>query len=194
MFKEKFSILKNIIYITLLGIHAFLFVYFLYSTFLNYIIMVISSLSIVSLITIAFYSFLTTKSYYYYSYIGIIICSFPIIFIVPLGAMLIVPELIILVILMLLGLDEGTSYYYKTRVDKKANLFQHDPAVTNLRSGAPKSVAFRMDEVWNPDSTLPMPNVDGSLDKGNLKMQLITFLLTIVFFICSVFSVYNFYS
>jgi len=95
--------------------------------------------------------------------------------------MLIVPELIILVILMLLGLDEGTSYYYKTRVDKKANLFQHDPAVTNLRSGAPKSVAFRMNEVWNPDSTLPMPNIDGSLDKGNLKMQLITFLLTIVF-------------
>ena len=194
MFKEKTSILKNIIYLTLLGIHAFLFVYFLYNTFLNYIIIIISSLTIVILITLAFSSFLTTKSYYYYFFIGIIICSFPIIFIVPLGAMLIVPELIILVILMLLGLDEGTSYYYKTRVDKKANLFQHDPAVTNLRSGAPKSVAFRMDEVWNPDSTLPMPNIDGSLDKGNLKMQLITFLLTIVFFICSVFSVYNFYS
>ena len=190
MFKEKTSILKNIIYLTILGIHAFLFVYFLYNTFLNYIIIVISSLTVVSLITLAFYSFLTTKSYYYYFYIGIIICSAPIIFIVPLSAILIVPELIIIVISMLLRLDEGTSYYYKSRVNKKANLFQHDPAVTNLRSGAPKSVAFRMDEVWNPDSTMPMPNTDVRLDKSNLKMQIITFLLTIVYFICSVISVY----
>ena len=190
MFKGKTSILKNIIYLTILGIHAFLFVYFLYNTFLNYIIIVISSLTVVSLITLAFYSFLTTKSYYYYFYIGIIICSAPIIFVVQLSAILIVPELIILLILMLRGLDEGTSYYYKSRVNKKANLFQHDPAVTNLLSGAPKSVAFRMDEVWNPDSTMPMPNTDVRLDKSNLKMQIITFLLTIVYFICSVISVY----
>jgi len=194
MFKGKTSILKNIIYLTILGIHAFLFVNFLYTTFLNYIIIIICSLTIVSLITLAFYSFLTTKSYYYYFYIGIIICSFPIIFIVPFSAILIVPELIILVILTLLGLDEGTSYYYKMRVNKKANLFQHDPAVTNLRSGTPKSVAFRMDEVWNPDSTVLMQNTDVSLDMSNLKMQIITFLLTIVYFICSVISVYIFYS
>jgi hypothetical protein len=91
---------------------------------------------------------------------------------------------------MLLRLDEGTKFYYKMRVNKTANLFQHDPAVTNLRSGAPKSVAFRMDEVWNPGSTMPMPNTDVKLDKSNLKMQIITFLLTIVYFICSVISVY----
>ena len=193
MFKGKSSILKNIIYLTLLGIHAFLFVYFLYNTFLNYIIIIISSLTIVSLITLAFYSFLSTKSYYYYFYIGIIICSAPIIFIVPLSAILIVPELIILVILMLRGIDEGTSYYYKMRVNKKANLFQHDPAVTNFRSATPKSLAFRMDEVWNPDNTLPMPKSDVCLKKNNLKvkMQIITFLLTIVYFICSVISVYS---
>ena len=194
MFKGKFSILKNIIYLTILGVHTFLFVYFLYNTFLNYIIIIINSLTIVSLIILAFYSFLTTKSYYYYFYIGIIICSAPIIFIIPLSAILIVPELIILIILMLLGLDAGTSYYYKSRVNKKANLFQHDPAVTNLRSGAPKAVAFKMDEFWNPDSTLPMPNTDVSFDKSNVKMQIITFLLTIVYFICSVISVYTFYS
>ena len=193
MYKGKIHILKDIIYITLLVIHAILFAYFLYYAFLNYIITVISSLTIVSLVTLAFYSFLTTKSYYYYFYIGIIICSFSIIFIVPLSAILIVPELIILVILMLRGLDTGTIYY-KMRVNKKANLFQHDPAVTNLRSGAPKSVAFKMDEVWNPDSTMPMPNTDVSLDKSNLKMQILTFLLTIVYFICSVISVYIFYS
>ena len=79
------------------------------------------------------------------------------------------------------------------RVNKTANLFQHDPAVTNLRSGAPKAVAFKMEEVWNPDSTVPMPNTDPSLDESNLKMQIITFLLTIVYFICSVISLYSIY-
>jgi hypothetical protein len=146
-----------------------------------------------SLIILAFYSFLTTKSYYYYCYIGIIICSFPIIFKVQLSAILVVPELVILVILSVYGLDSGTAYY-KTRVNKKANLFQHDPAVTNLRSGTPKALAFRMDEVWNPDSTLPMSNTNVSLNKSNINMQIVTFLLTIIYFICSVISVYNFIS
>ena len=193
MFKGKASILKNIIYLTILGIHAFLFVYFLYNTFFNYIIIVISSLTIVSLITLAFYSFLTTKSYYYYFYIGIIICSTPIIFIeIQYSAVLIVPELIILLILMARGLDAGTIYY-KMKVDKKASIMHHDPAVFNLYSRISVKPG-RMNEVWNPDSTLPMPNIDGSLDKGNLKMQIITFVLTFVFFICSIISVYIFYS
>jgi len=192
MFKGKISILKNIFYLTILVIHAILFAYFLYNTFLNYIIIVISSLSILSLITLAFYSFLTSKSYYYYFYIGIILCSFPIIFIVHLGALLIVPELIILLILMARGLDAGTIYY-KMKVDKKASIMHHDPAVFNQYSRISVKPG-RMDEVWNPDSTLPMPNIDASLDKGNQKMQLITFLLTIVYFICSAISVYIFYS
>jgi len=136
MFKEKASVLKNIIYLTVLVIHAFLFGYFLSITFLTYIIITLCSLTAVSLITLAFYSFLTTKSYYYYFYIGIIICSFPIIFIVPLSAILVVPELVILVILSAYGLDSGTTYY-KMRVNKQMNLFQHDPAVTNLLSGTP---------------------------------------------------------
>ena len=190
MFKGKASVLKNIIYLMILSIHTFLFVFFLYNTYLNYTSIIISSLTILILITLAFYSFLTTKPYFYYFYVGIIICSFPIIFIINLSALLIVPELVILIILMLLGLDAGTSYYYKSRVNQKANLFQHDPAVTNLRSGAPKAVAFKMDEVWNPDSTLLMPKTDVSIDRSNVKMQIITFLLTIVYFISSVISVY----
>jgi len=190
MFKGKISILKNIVYLTLLGIHAFLFVYFLYNTFLNYFIIIITSLTIVSLITLAYYSFLTTKSYYYYFYIGIIICSAPIIFVVSLSALLIVPELIILMILLLRGLEPG-SIYYKMKVDKKASTLHHDPAVFNLRSRIAVNPG-RMNEVWNPDSTLPMPNTGAGLEKSNLKMQIITFLLTIVYFICAVISVYNF--
>ena len=191
MFKEKASVLKNIIYLTVLVIHAFLFGYFLSITFLTYIIITLCSLTAVSLITLAFYSFLTTKSYYYYFYIGIIICSFPIIFIVPLSAILVVPELVILVILSAYGLDSGTTYY-KMRVKKQANLFQHDPAVTNLLSGTPKALAFRMEEIWNPDSTIQLPNTDVGFKKNNsrVKMQIITFLLTIIYFICSVISVY----
>ena len=194
MFKGKNALLENIIYLTVLGIHAFLFVYFLYISFFNYIIIIFSSLTIVSLITLAFYSFLTTKSYYYYLSIAIVICSAPIFFIVPLSIVLIVPELVILMILLITWLDQGTKYYYEMRVDKKANLFQHDPGVTHFRSEGPAALAFRMDEVWNPDSTLPMPNTDVSLDKSNLevKMQIITSLLTSVNFICSIISVYNY--
>ena len=192
MFKGKVSILKNIIYLTVLGVHAFIFVSFLYITFFNYLIIIISSLTIVSLITLAFYSFLTAKSYYYYFYIGIIISSAPIIFIVHLSDVLIVPELIILLILMARGLDSGTIYH-KMKVDKKASIMHHDPAVFNLYSRISVKPG-RMNEVWNPDSTLPMPNIGAGLEKSNINMLIITFLLTIVYFICSVFSVYIFYS
>ena len=192
MFKGKIPILKDIIYITLLVIHAILFAYFLYYAFFNYFFTVISSLTIVSLVTLAFYSFLTTKSYYYYFYIAIILCSFPIIFIVQYSAVLIVPELIILLILMARGLDSGTIYY-KMKVDKKASIMHHDPAVFNLRGRIALNPG-RMNEVWNPDSTVPMPNTGASLKKSNLKMQIITFLLTIVYFICSIISVYVFNS
>ena len=187
MFKGKASILKNIVYLTLLGIHAYLFVSFLYNTFFNYIISIISALTIASLIILAFHSFLTTKSYYYYFYIGIIICSAPIIFVVHLSNLLIVPELIILLVLLARGLDSGTIYY-KMKVDKKASIMHHDPAVFNRYSRISVKPG-RMDEVWNPDSTVPMPNTDVNLDKSNLKMQLITFLLTIVYIICSVTSI-----
>jgi len=187
MIKGKASILKNIIYLTLLGIHAYLFVSFLYNTFFNYIISIISALTITSLIILAFHSFLTTKSYYYYFYIGIIICSTPIIFVVHLSNLLIVPELIILLVLLSRGLDSGTIYY-KMKVDKKASIMHHDPAVFNRYSRISVKPG-RMDEVWNPGSTVPMPNTDANLDKSNLKMQLITFLLTIVYIICSVTSI-----
>ncbi len=135
---------------------------------------------------------MSTKSYYYYFYIGIIICSAPIIFIVPLSAILIVPELIILIILIARSLDEG-AIYYKMKIDKKSSRMHHDPAVFNLRGRLALNPG-RMNEVWNPGGTVPMPNTDVSLDKSNLKMQIITFLLTIVYFICSVISVYIFNS
>ena len=184
MFKGKFSTLKNCIYLMILGLHTFLFAYFIYTTLPDYVITIIPSLSIASLIILGFHSFLTTKSYYFYFYIGIIISSVPLIFIVYLSAILIIPELIILIILLFNGLEQG-SVYYKMRVNKKANLFQHDPAVTHLRSGVPAYLAFRMDEVWNPDSTLPNRSEDKQLEKKtfNVKIQLLSFLLTFVSFI-----------
>jgi hypothetical protein len=90
------------------------------------------------------------------------------------------------------GLNESTIYY-KMKVDKKASVMHHDPAVFNVRGRIALNPG-RMNEVWNPDSTLPMPNTNVSLDKSLVKMQIITFLLTIVYFICSVISVNNFYS
>ncbi len=189
MFNGKVSILKNITYLSLLGIHTFLFLYFLYITFVNFTIIIISSLSIVTLITVAFYSFLTSKSYYYYFYIGIIICSFPIIAIVYLSAILIVPELVILLILSVNGVDDATIFQER-RLNKQANLFQHDPAVAGMLNRNPSALSLRMEEVWNPNGTVPMLDTNVSLDKTKLKMQIVTFLLTIIYFSCSVISVY----
>jgi hypothetical protein len=191
MFKGKLSTLNNIIYLMILGLHTFLFAYFIYNTLPDYVITIISSLSIASLIILGFYSFLTTKSYYYYFYIGIIISSFPVMFVVHLSAILIVPELIILTILLFNGQEQG-SVYYKIRVDKKANLFQHDPAVTHSRRPDAPYLAFRMDEVWNPDSTHPIRSEDKLLEKeaSNVKMQLLGSLLTFVSFISLMIYLY----
>ncbi len=191
MFKGKLSTLKNITYLMILGLHTFYFACFIYNTLPDYVITIISSLSIASLIILGFYSFLTTKSYYYYFYIGIIISSFPVMFIVHLSAILIVPELIILTILLFNGLEQG-SVYYKIRVDKKANLFQHDPAVTHSRRPDAPYLAFRMDEVWNPDSTHPIRSEDKLLEKeaSNVKMQLLGSLLTFVSFISLMIYLY----
>ncbi len=191
MFKGKLSTLKNITYLMILGLHTFYFACFIYNTLPDYVITIISSLSIASLIILGFYSFLTTKFYYYYFYIGIIISSFPVMFIVHLSAILIVPELIILTILLFNGQEQG-SVYYKIRVDKKANLFQHDPAITHSRRPDAPYLAFRMDEVWNPDSTHPIRSEDKLLEKeaSNVKMQLLGSLLTFVSFISLMIYLY----
>jgi len=109
MFEGKFSFLRNLFYLILLSLHAFLFVYFLYYTWFNYMI-IISSLSSVGLVSLALYSFLTNKSFYYYFYIGMILSSIPLVFVVHISAVLIVPELIILLMLMYRRLTIGETY------------------------------------------------------------------------------------
>lgn len=121
MFEGKFSMLRNLFYFMLLGLHASLFAFFFYYSWFNYII-IISSLSSLGLVSLALYSFLTTKSYYYYFYIGIIISSIPLVFVIHLSAVLIVPELIILLMLMYRGLTEGETYI-KTYETGMANRF-----------------------------------------------------------------------
>jgi hypothetical protein len=96
----------------------------------------------------------------------------------------VVPEVIILGILLLNGLNQG-SVYYKMRVNKNANVFQHDPAVTSAYGSVSRILAFKMDEVWNPDSSLPLKSEDKLLEKKTFstKVQLLCFLLTLVSFI-----------
>ena len=195
MFKGKLSTLKNFSYLMILGLHTLIFAYFIFTTLPDYVITITSSLSIASLIILGFYSFLTTKLYYIYFYIGIIISSAPITLILGLTANLIVPELIILIILLFNGLEQG-SVYYRVSVNKKANLLHHDPAVTNFYSGVSKTLAFRMDEVWNPDSTLPTRSADKRIERKifSVKMQLICFSLTIVSLISFIIYVNKFYN
>jgi hypothetical protein len=112
-------------------------------------------------------------------------------FINPLSAILILPELVVLLILILYGLESATKYN-QMRVDKQANLFQHDPAVTGTLRMNPSTLALKMEEVWNPDSTVPTQNTEVSLDRNKLRMLIISSLLTIAYFLCSVITVYFF--
>jgi hypothetical protein len=143
----------------------------------------------VGLTILAFYSFLTNRSYYFYFLIGIVIGSIPIIFIINLGAVLIIPELSLLSILLVRSLYDS-SFYYKSKVDKKASATHQDPAVFNMRSRFGMSSTGRMNEVWNPDSTLPVQKIDPSVEESNPKMQIFTFLLAGILLICSLISVY----
>jgi len=177
MFKGKYSVLKNGVYLALLGVHAVLFIIFLSSVFLSYPVTIASSLTILCLEVLAFYSFLTNKSYYYYFYLGMIVCSFPVIFVVLYGAILVVPELIFLVVLLFY--ERGYSANnQKMRVSKKANFF---------------TIALRTGQVWNPGSSVQTPNTEVKINRGNIIMGIIAFLLTIVLFIGSMLSVYDLY-
>jgi len=190
MFTGKASFLKNLGYLLLLGLNTVIFIYFVLNTYLDYIPTILGSISFTILVGLAFYSFLTSKSYYYYFYIGIILSSIPIIFIIYLSAVFIVPEVIVLVVLLFNGLNQSANYY-KMRVDKKANLLQHDPAVSGIWRMTPGNYAARMDEVWNPDSALPMTNGEVEV-KMNIYLQLLTTLLSSVFFVCAIISVFIF--
>ena len=193
-FKGKLSLLKNLGYLIILGIHTFLYSYFIYSTFFNYTITIISVISFCGLIILALYSFLKSESFYYYFYIGIIISSIPIIFTVYLSAILIVPEVLIIFFLLINSLDLGANYY-KTKVNKKDKGFYHDPAISGIYRPTPGNLGLKMDEVWNPDSTIPIPKQKVDIEKTKLKMslQFINVLLTCAFFICGLILVFNYY-
>ena len=189
MFKGTASLLKNLGYLLLLGLHIVVFIYFLLYTYLNFIPTILSSISFIILVGLALYSFLTSKSYWYYFYIGIVISSIPIVFIIYFSAIFIVPEVIVLVVLLFNGLNQSTNYY-KMRVDKKANLLQHDPAVSGIWRMTPGSYAVKMDEEWNPDSAIDMTKEE-QLDKkvkSNRSLQLLTVLSASVFLICAIIS------
>ena len=187
MFKGKLSTLKNNIYLIILELHTFLFAYFIYTTLPDYVITIISSLSIGSLIILGFYSFLTTKSYYYYFYIGIIVSSVPLIFMLYLSAILIVPELIILLMLMYRGLTIGETYikvYEAGLTNIPTNLTTIDVIPRN---------GSKSKEVWNPDSTLPKRSEVKRLEGKtlNVKMQLLCFILTSVSFISLIIYIFG---
>jgi hypothetical protein len=148
------------------------------------------------LITLGLYSFLTSKHYYYHYYIGIIFSSIPLLFVISFSAIIIIPEVAILLILFFRGTDDSEKYIH-TRVNKKANLFQHDPAISRYKYSAPcpTNLATQMDIVWNPDGTIPLDHEIKMVENRtlSLKNQVIVFIIASVFFVCSVLSVSNYF-
>ena len=195
MFTGKSSIIKNIIVLIILALHAFFYAWFLNYSWFNYILFTISLISFISLICLALLSFLNTKPHFFHFYIGIIISSIPLTFIISFSSILIVPEVIILIILFIRGTDSSEEYL-RMRVKKNANLFQHDPAVTRLYAATPLNLAYKMDVVWNPDSTVHISNDKELLEMKtfSLKMQLISLIFTFLYLACSIIAVNNYYN
>lgn len=173
-----------------MGLHAFIFTYFLLNAFVNLTFTILSSIAFISLIGVGFYTFLASKSYFFYFYIAMIISSIPLILVIPYSGFLTIPESIILVLLLISSLEQGSNYY-KMKVNKKGNVFHHDPGVTHLTYGmqgsVPAASAFRMDEVWNPDSSVPLKSENKMLESKafNKKMQVLG---AIIALICFTFS------
>ena len=194
MFKGKVTFLKNLGYLLLLGLHTVIFIYFLLYSYLDFIPTILCSITFIILIGLALYSFLTSKSYFYYFYFGIVISSIPIVFVIYFSAILIIPEVLVLVVFLFNALDQSSNYY-KMRVDKEANLLQHDPAVSGMLRNTPGYPAFKMDEVWNPDSSIDTPKEEKRDEKvkKNRSPQLLTVLSASVFLICAIISVSYYY-
>ncbi|MBY9003467.1 MAG: hypothetical protein KGD73_05815 [Candidatus Lokiarchaeota archaeon] len=142
---------------------------------------IISSISSVGLVTLAFYSFLTTKSYYYYFYIGIIISSIPLIFVVYISSVLIVPELIILLTLIYRGLTIGETYI-KTYEAGLTNI----PTHLTKTDFIPKNINYRQ-----PESTTSIKNRNNNLENKNynVKILIVSLLLTATFLSSSTISI-----
>ena len=195
MFTGKLSFTKNIIFLIILALHAFFYVWFLNYSWFNSLLFIISIISFISLICLALISFLDSKSHFVHFFIGIIISSIPIIFVVNISSILIVPEVIFLSILFVQGIDRSEAFL-KTRVKKTANLVQHDPAVTHMYAPTPLNLAFKMDIAWNPDSTVHISNDKELLERKtfSLKIQLTSFILSFLYLACSIIVVNNYYN
>lgn len=195
MFKGKLSLIKNGLFLIIITLHGFFYIWFLNYSWFNIFIFTISIISFISLICLALISFLNSESNLFHIYIGIIISSFPIIFIIDISSFLIVPEVIILIILFIQGTDKSEAYL-KTRVKKNANIMQYDPAVTHMYAPTPLNLAFKMNVAWNPDGTIPINDDKALLENKavSLKMQITNILFVFAYLVCSIIVVNNFYN
>lgn len=192
MFRGKYSLLKNVIYFAILALHSLFYLVSLYYTWFNSLVFILSLSSSISLISLALYSYLISKVYFYQFYIAIILSSIPLAFLFEYGAILIVPELIIFLILFLRGTEQSVKYL-QTRVNKKANLFQHDPAIVRFRGPVPLNLGLQMDIIWNPNGTIPIEGEIKPSDK-NISSITVSFILAATYFFCSVIAVSNYYN
>ena len=180
------------IYFAILALHSLFYLVSLYYTWFNSLVFILSLSSSISLISLALYSYLISKVYFYQFYIAIILSSIPLAFLFEYGAILIVPELIILLILFLRGTEQSVKYL-QTRVNKKANLFQHDPAIVRYRGPVPLNLGLQMDIIWNPNGTIPIEGEIKPSDK-NISSITVSFILAATYFFCSVIAVSNYYN
>ncbi|MFX1526545.1 MAG: hypothetical protein ACFFB4_03150 [Promethearchaeota archaeon] len=114
----------------------------------------------------------------------------------PLTLIILIPEIIFLTSLILKGPSSG-QIYNRMKVSKDSRLPYYDHSTVrmyNLSVGPPTSgaIGFRMDEIWNPDSSFPIKEeeLDTTYKKkySKFKITIISSFSTIGFVTTSIMS------
>ena len=82
--------------------------------------------------------------------------------------------------------------YLQIRVNKKANIYQHDPAILRYNTPALETLGLKMDLMWNPNGTIQIESERKPSKKNNFSI-IISFVLAAIYFSCSILAVSNYY-
>ncbi|MFX1497961.1 MAG: hypothetical protein ACFFBH_10565 [Promethearchaeota archaeon] len=181
------SLIKRILFLILIGIHAVLFVFFLIISNPNLLLTTLESSFFFILVSGALYTFFIKNPYYLQFYIGIIVATIVVAIVIPISLVVLIPELIFLIVLATRGPSSG-QIYINMKASKQERLPYYDQTsvrMYNMFLGPPTSgtLGFRMDEIWNPDSNKSTGDEKKEL---YLKKKYMMWKITVISLFCTI--------
>ena len=101
--------------------------------------------------------------------------------IIPISLLVLIPEIVVLYLLTLRGPSPG-QIYHRMKASKQTHLPYYDLAVTRMYGMSPGYPGVKMDEVWNPDSTIQITNKE---KEGDINRKYSMWKITILSIICT---------